>query len=207
MLDHYPTHLQPPPFPPPSIRYRAQVAKADPSVLKPELADIVASALAGHKEETLGLRDFCTLLDASVETLATTRGPTAHLFAPDGGRSTSVAEAEAAAAERVQREEEAEMREMTFHPKIDQKSVAIATMLGRDGSKVRGAGPRKARDHTRARMMYNHAGHYTAPFVLVLYCVGSSTCKRRCGENCTTNLRQNFPHLYQVVSYVFDRRL
>lgn len=187
MLDHYPTHLHPPSSVHPLPK---QVAKADPSVLKPELADIVASALAGHKEETLGLRDFCTLLDASMETLATTRGPTAHLFAPDGGRrSTLVAEAEAAAAERVRREE----AEMTFHPKIDQKSVAIATMIGRDGSKVRGAGPRKVRDHARARMVFHRTGlHYTALFVLVWYRVGSSICKKLCGESYTMNSRRNF---------------
>lgn len=59
-----------------------KVAKADPSVLKPELVEVVTSALAGHAEETLGLVDFCELLDASVESLLSEGGPTAHLFAP-----------------------------------------------------------------------------------------------------------------------------
>ena len=58
-----------------------KVAKADPSVLKPELVEVVSSALAGYAEETLSLVDFCELLDASVKKLLSEGGPTAHLFA------------------------------------------------------------------------------------------------------------------------------
>lgn len=58
------------------------MAKADPSVLKPELVPVVTSALAGHGDETLSLLGFCELLDAAVENLACAGGPTAHLFAP-----------------------------------------------------------------------------------------------------------------------------
>lgn len=60
-------------------------------MLKPELVGVVTSALAGHDEETLGLADFCELLDASVENLVSEGGPTAHLFAPGergGGSET-----------------------------------------------------------------------------------------------------------------------
>lgn len=82
-----------------------------------------------------------------------------------------MAEAEATVAERIRREE----AEMTFHPKIDQKSAVIATMMGRDGSKVREAVPRKVRDHAWVRMVYNRIGlQYTALFVLAWYYIGSS---------------------------------
>ncbi|CAM9220195.1 unnamed protein product [Ascophyllum nodosum] len=116
-----------------------EVAKADPSVLKPELVDIVASALAGHGRETLGLREFCEILDASLRN-ATTRGPTAHFFStPDRGTSSAAGEgtaaAASAAAERALQEEEAELKEMTFRPKIGKKSTTIARLMGRDGSK------------------------------------------------------------------------
>ncbi|CAM9834157.1 unnamed protein product, partial [Laminaria digitata] len=114
-----------------------EVAKADLSVLKPELVAIVTSALAGHAEEILSLVDFCELLDASVETLVTTGGPMAHLFAPGSGRSAAgdrPAAVEAAA--RAARDEEAEAKELTFRPKIDKKSAAIARTMGRGGSTV-----------------------------------------------------------------------
>ena len=132
--------LSPPP-PPSLLTLSSQVAKADPSVLKPELVDIVASALAGHGRETLGLREFCEILDASLRN-ATTRGPTAHFFStPDRGTSSAAGEgtaaAASAAAERALQEEEAELKEMTFRPKIGKKSTTIARLMGRDGSKVR----------------------------------------------------------------------
>ena len=44
--------------------------------------------------------------------------------------------AEAAAAAKAEREDSAEVREMTFRPKICRKSVAIAKTMGRDGTKV-----------------------------------------------------------------------
>lgn len=56
-------------------------------MLKPELVGVVTSALAGHVEETLGLADFCELLDASAENLASEGGPTAHIFAPGERRA------------------------------------------------------------------------------------------------------------------------
>lgn len=48
--------------------------------------------------------------------------------------------AAAAVAERAKEKEEAEVKEMTFHPKIDKNSMAMAKALGRDGSKVGGGG-------------------------------------------------------------------
>lgn len=109
-------------------------------MLKPELIEIVTSALAGCGGETLALSDFCELLDASVENLVTAGGPTAHLFASGAGKS-AVGAGRAAAAARAVREEEAEVKEMTFRPRIDKNSDAIARTMGRDGSKVRcGAG-------------------------------------------------------------------
>eukprot|EP00752_Nemacystus_decipiens_P010879 g9672.t1 len=114
-----------------------EVAKADPSVLKPELVEVVTSALAGHAEETLGLVDFCELLDASVENLLSEGGPTAHLFASGAGRSAAGAgRAAAAAAAKAEWEESAELKEMTFRPRICRKSAAIAKTMGRDGTKT-----------------------------------------------------------------------
>ncbi|CBJ28650.1 hypothetical protein Esi_0117_0009 [Ectocarpus siliculosus] len=113
-----------------------EVAKADPSVLKPELVPVVTSALAGHGEETLSLLGFCELLDAAVENLASAGGPTAHLFAPGAGRSAAGADrAAAAAAAKAAREDSAELKEMTFRPRLNSHSKAIARTMGRDGTK------------------------------------------------------------------------
>lgn len=102
------------------------------------MIEIVTSALAGCVGETLALSDFCELLDASVKNLVAAGGPTAHLFASGAGRSAAGAgKAAAAAAARAAREEEAEVKEMTFRPRIDENSAAIARTMGRDGRKVR----------------------------------------------------------------------
>ncbi|CAM9553220.1 unnamed protein product, partial [Ectocarpus sp. 4 AP-2014] len=113
-----------------------EVAKADPSVLKPELVPVVTSALAGHGDETLSLLGFCELLDAAVENLTSAGGPTAHLFAPGAGRSAAGAgRAAAAAAAKAARVDSAELKEMTFRPRLSSKSKAIARTMGRDGTK------------------------------------------------------------------------
>lgn len=98
----------------------------------------MTQALAGHGGETIALTDFCELLDASVAHRAGGGGPTAHLFAPVAGRSAAGAglAAEAAAA-RKRQENESEERELTFRPKIDENSEAIAReRMGRDATKV-----------------------------------------------------------------------
>ena len=98
----------------------------------------MSSALAGKQGKTLSLSDFCELLDAYVETLVTTGGPMAHLFAPGLGRATAPDRpAVVAAAARAARIDEAEKKEMTFRPKIDKKSAAIARTLGRGSGTVR----------------------------------------------------------------------
>lgn len=131
------------------------MAKADPSVLKPDLIGLVTSALAGHDGEVLSLSDFCELLDASVENHVVNGGPMAHLFSSSAGRLAVTGSptknsddgitgghgtrmAVVAAAARAEREEKAEVKEMTFHPRIDKNSAVIARDIpGRDGSTVR----------------------------------------------------------------------
>lgn len=53
------------------------------------------------------------------------------------GRSAAGAgRAAAAAAAKAKREDLAELKEMTFRPRISRKSAAIAKTIGRDGTKV-----------------------------------------------------------------------
>ncbi|CAM9551229.1 unnamed protein product, partial [Scytosiphon promiscuus] len=118
---------------------KLEVAKADPTVLKPELVEVVTAALArlGDKSGTLSLFDFCELLDASVENLVSAGGPTAHLFAPVAANTPiGLRVAARAAAIKAEREDSAELREMTFHPSISKKSTAIAKTMGRNGTKT-----------------------------------------------------------------------
>ncbi|CAM9917663.1 unnamed protein product, partial [Choristocarpus tenellus] len=105
-----------------------QVDKVDPSVLRSEVEPLVTAALADHDGDTLTLPSFCSLLDKAIARLAG-QGPTTRVFAqPRPIPSPSQSQSE---------KTEAEERELTFHPQIDSKSVEMAKLLGRGGSKVR----------------------------------------------------------------------
>lgn len=72
--------------------------------------------------------------------LRTYAGPFAvpdHPGLAGAGRSAAGAgRAAAAAATKAERENSAELKEMTFRPRICKKSAAIAKTMGRDGTKV-----------------------------------------------------------------------